>query len=654
MVVAEVILDFAMNKQAPLRAGGIRSGIWAGLTAVLFWVLQFNCAAQWVTQSIDLHPGWNAVFLHVDLSHTDLKFVQNDASSPIMEIWMWRPAPSTIQFFQDPQDPVGTGTQWGFWQRSTPANATLSSLVGDSAYLVFVAGTSNYTWNLLGKPVVPGNRWSGDGQNLIGFSTPSANAPALDAFFSPVPEFRRGLEVYHYPGGESGSPQTERVFPFMFSSKKLVRGQAFWMRNLDTFNRYSGAFDLALASRSGINFGESGGQTSFRIRNQTKAAVTVTVKLLASEAAPSGQTSIAGTPPLLIRGALNTTNLSYGYTSLNQGGSFQWTLSAAGSLGSDVEVVLGVNRAAMSGAEGALFGGLLQFTDSLGYSQLDVPVSAKITSSAGLWVGNAAVSHVGHYLHKYAKATNETHMAAILTSLGRSNGNGTNYVLDAGTGLIIVQTATSGAYLSTNLVTDSGAVVRPATLRLIVHNPTGAANARLLQQVFYGADKSSNTVVSTTQSALHPDLLSYARRITAPHLPWTPSNQSWAFNGRLRSSGGITTEVVTGYDDQASNPFLHTYHPDHDNLDATFSSKLPLGQESFEIRRSLTLTSTPPLDDFKSLTSSGGVLSGTYVETITLVGAENTKGGNDQRQFVSSGVFSLNRISDVGTLTTSP
>ena len=33
----------------------------------------------------------------------------------------------------------------------------------------------------------------------------------------------------------------------------------------------------------------------------------------------------------------------------------------------------------------------------------------------------------------------------------------------------------------------------------------------------------------------------------------------------------VTVTVPIDYRDQSSNPFLHTYHPDHDNLDPTFS-----------------------------------------------------------------------------------
>jgi hypothetical protein len=46
--------------------------------------------AQWITQSLDLKAGWNAVYLHVDASHETLDtLVGADQANPIQEIWMW-------------------------------------------------------------------------------------------------------------------------------------------------------------------------------------------------------------------------------------------------------------------------------------------------------------------------------------------------------------------------------------------------------------------------------------------------------------------------------------------------------------------------------------------------------------------------------------
>jgi hypothetical protein len=104
--------------------------------------------------------------------------------------------------------------------------------------------------------------------------------------------------------------------------------------------------------------------------------------------------------------------------------------------------------------------------------------------------------------------------------------------------------------------------------------------------------------------------------------------------------------VVLNYDDQSSNPFLHTYHPDHDNLDATFQHELPQGSESYQVTRQIALSISPPGNDFASLTQAGQSFTGAYGETITIGGL-----GGATRVFSVAGSFAINRISPIAVLT---
>ena len=127
-------------------------------------------------------------------------------------------------------------------------------------------------------------------------------------------------------------------------------------------------------------------------------------------------------------------------------------------------------------------------------------------------------------------------------------------------------------------------------------------------------------MLATTESLLDPAHLDAARRITATHLPWSDANVPWSLTGLLAPGGLLTTTVDLAYDDQSSNPFLHTYHPDHDNLDATFQTELAQGYESYRITRQITLNVSPPGNDFGSLTSAAQSLVGYYAETMSLGG----------------------------------
>ena len=597
------------------------------LNILLLSALLPEARAQWQTQVIDLKSGWNAVFLHVDAAHTNLNgLVGGDANNPIQEIWRWNP-PSVAQFTSSPAEPTAT-LEWSSWSR-TNASSGLQRLIGNAAYLVRVAtngggapvGANTYAWKVKGRPVAPLHDWTISGLNLIGFSTVTNNPPNFKAFLAQATEFKSATpEIYHYPGGELSTNNPVLIAsPFLQQLIPVKRGQAFWMRSGTVFNRYFGPFEVVQSGSGGVDFGENSSSATFRLRNLTTSNLVVTLRLAASETPPVGQVTIAGLPPLLLRGAINLTNLTYSYTNLSVNSPHTWTLAARDLPGSEVEVVLGLNRTAITASPGALLAGILSFTDSLGFTLVQVPVSATAVSRAGLWVGNADVTQVSQYLKSYAR-------------------DGSNKII----------ITTNGNYVVTNLDTSLATVPRTYPLRLIVHNPTNGS-AVLLQRVYYGFDATTNVVVASGQSVLHPGYLSAARRISATHLPWTTTNTLWSLSGNLGLQTNLATTVTLSHDDQAANPFLHTYHPDHDNLDATFKQALPQGSESYTVVRAITLNVRPPSADFSSLVTGSQTLTGDYLETITLQGLNPSS-----RQYRVSGVFTLNRISQVPTLTLAP
>lgn len=580
--------------------------------------------AQWLTQSIQLKPGWNAVFLHVDASHRTLNAtVGNDSANPIQEVWRWNPPP-VAQFTDNPAEPM-SATEWTAWNRTNSASA-LQRLTGDTAYLVRVGtGVETYEWNIKGRPIPPRHSWSTSGLNLIGFPTVPANPPTFAAFLANAPELQ-GItpEIYLYNGGDLGPGNPVLLASPLFAEQTVQRGAAFWMRAGSVFNRYFGPFEVELPSSGGIHYGEEQGTAVFRLRNRTDRRLTVRLALQSSAAAPGDETEIAGDPPLLIRTELDQDDLTYGYTNLPTGVNRTWSLAPSGESGAEVEVVLGLNRASITNAPGSLLAGILRFTDSLGQLQIHVPVTATVASTAGLWVGEASVNQVAHALNSFQR--------------------------DASNAPVVSE---SGKYIVTGTDTSLGAVPESYPLRLIVHSSTNNT-AVLLQRVYYGLDSATNPVVATGESVLNPAYLKQARRITAAHLPWSANNTGWAFDGRLGEQASLTATVALSYDDQAANPFLHTYHPDHDNLNATFDGVLAEGAESYGIQRDITLHVQPASDDFVSLVSAATTLRGNYQEVVQLRGASRSEGVTDRRQLEVRGVFQLKRVSDLPGLTVAP
>lgn len=583
------------------------------IVSCLFWA--GSISAQWTTETFELSSGWSAVYLHVDASHETLNtLVGADPDNPIEEIWLWAPSTSPAQFIDDPQQPSASSSQWLKWDRYWGGSSPMQRLVPNAAYLVRVrANVPSYTWTLQGKPVPPQATWTSEGLNFIGFSTPRKNPPMWGTFLGPSRSLHEHAEIYHYPGGLFGENNPARLWPTLLRSTPLTRGKASWVR-AEEYNRYFGPVVVSLQSSGGIHFGSSLGQYRLRLSNTTADPVTVSANLVASEAAPAGERTIVGEVPLLLRGEIDMSDLTYGFTRFSEQPA-EWTLAPKGEPGSEIEVVLGLERSAMSGNAGDLFAGVLRLTDGSGLIEVDLPVTADVASPVGLWVGNAIVNEVQHALAQYAEADGAP-------------------VQDE-----------DGAYVVEEVDESFGPVIRPFSLRLLVHN-SGEGDATLLQRVFYGPLAGDTVVLTKDERVLDSARLSVARRISTAHLPWTAENVSWAFDGPLNEAAEIEVTVHLAYDEQASNPFLHTYHPDHDNLDARFEQVLPEGAESYGVSRRIVLRVEPPGGDFAAITAGSGILSGTYEETVTFHGP-----GGSSRDYRVRGGFALSNIVDIATLT---
>jgi hypothetical protein len=593
-----------------------------GLAAALTACCGFAAHAQWQTQSMTLKPGWNAVYLHVDASHVSLDTLLGSTGT-IDEIWLWQTPASQLQFVKSPQEPITPNSQWAVWNRSPGNVDTFTQFRPNAAYLVRNSAATNTVWNLVGKPVLPRYEWTTTGQNFIGFPTPAGAPPSFEKFLDQVPALALGAELFRYAGGPmSPVPVPALVYP----SIAARRGEAFWMRAKD-YNAYFGPLGVSLQSGGNtVDFGSRLGTYSVRLKNNSDLTNTFTLSLLPSGDAPSGQPGSVGVPPLLIRGPRSAADLAHLHTTLTTSQvptDHQVTLTPRGKPGSEVEVVLGLNRSAMSSTVGDRYAGILRFADTNGLSQIDVGVAATVADTAGLWVGDASVTQVAQYLVTYAKNADGTPLLAEVTT------NGASYVA-----------------ISTN--TTMANVVRPVPLRLIAHNDSGG-QARLLQRVFVGLNAANVPVLATDEAFLGTDNRDGARRISAAHLPFAHTNTPWLGTGQFREGNNVQFTVPLDYRDQASNPFLHTFHPDHDNLDARFSRVQVQGAESYTLERAITLAVTSPGTNFTSLTTSRDTLTGTYNETITVRGK-----GSSSRQFTLQGDFSLRRISNIPLLTVAP
>lgn len=379
-------------------------------------LLPYVGRAQWLTQSFELKEGWNAIYLHVDPSHVSLieaigSTAETIGESPIKSIWKWQPRLNAAQFIQSPQSPLESPIYWSRWHRDdlVSDDTELTKLHGNTAYLVQVEkGADLPPLKIKGKPVLPSYQWTSSGLNLIGFATPLIDPPTFDQYLVHAPELYRNSEIYVYDGLElTDGTNPARLYNMRGS---LKRGQAMWVRGAaGQYNNYFGPIKVTLQNPEGVHFGDSLGQYRVVVQNMTGNQITIKVAPIDSESPPDKQDTFIDPPPLVVRGDLSTDTLDYVFEALPSGGR-EWVLKPKGEPGSGVEIILGLDRSNMSKIPGDLYAGLLQITDSLdsvGFTRIDLPVTAAVPSTDGLWVGEALVTEVRHDLTDYVEDKTE-------------------------------------------------------------------------------------------------------------------------------------------------------------------------------------------------------------------------------------------------------
>jgi hypothetical protein len=398
----------------------------------------------------------------------------------------------------------------------------------------------------------------------------------MTSYFASLPKATASpAKIYKYIGGDLGEFNPIQV---PASSERIDRNTAYWFESA-VVSDFTAPVEYEVPGTNGIAFGRTATYVTMGVMNRTSSAITLTLETETSEPAPAGETGITGPVPLTYR-TFNSTNNSYMETPVT--GSFTVSVPANGRL----DLQFGVDRSQMSDSSEALYASFLQITDSAGLSKVRMPMSAQIASSAGLWIGEVSVTHVG----------------------------------------------------STVPGSPGSTTTRPFPLRMIVHVDENGL-ARLLSQVFLGPLASGLTGVTTRESLLHPERKAEAMRLISSQMPL---DRVISGSGSFAVGSSLDYQVDLAFDDP-TNPFVHQYHPDHDNRDPNL---LPLraGGESYDITRNCTFsfTETPP--DGGSISGWGtSVYGGTYSEVI--------RGLNKTTQnLTTSGTFNFRRLSEIADI----
>ena len=87
-------------------------------TKSLFVIFALACSslclrAQWTTQTIQLRPGFNAVFLEVEPEDNRCEAVM--AGLPVESVWRWNRRFNSVQFISDPNQLINEPEAWLMW-----------------------------------------------------------------------------------------------------------------------------------------------------------------------------------------------------------------------------------------------------------------------------------------------------------------------------------------------------------------------------------------------------------------------------------------------------------------------------------------------------------------------------------------------------------
>ncbi|MEY4243839.1 MAG: hypothetical protein RLZZ245_1424 [Verrucomicrobiota bacterium] len=558
--------------------------------ATLF--LTATAHAQWQNTTYTLKGGWNSIYLHGDASHAtpDELFA---AHTEVLEVWRWNPNPTQVGFTTTPLIPSAGTAEWTVWKSDGSVSA-LSQMVGQTAYLVKCSGTTSnsYSVTIPQRVMPPSASWVRNGANLMGFPSKLAGSvyPTLGSYFATFPAaIASNVKIFKYTGGELGAGNPLQVFSP--STEKLDRNQAYWFDSEVVGNFYA-PVEISTSGSQGLDFARGGSVITVRLRNRSSAVSTVTITPLDSAAEPSGQETVAAGVPL-IRRTLDATSGAWSETALSANASYTEVVGPQ----STVELSFGINRGSStmtSAPADAFFASLLRFTDSAGLYDISLPVTARKASLAGLWIGEASVTNV------------------------------------------VSQAAASAG----------STTAKPYPLRVLIH-VDAAGQARLLSQVYLGELAAGGAAgLCLQENQLKAGTKASALRFSVAHLPL---DRVIAGTGAFALGSSLECAIQIPYNDP-THPFLHDYHPDHDNKDARF--------EDFALPAGVTATTAKLSDGVEApaitrackfqFASSGGVgfgsslVSGSYSESFT---------GLHQKTLEVSGTFELQRVSEIGTLT---
>lgn len=553
--------------------------------------------AQAATQQVvALQPGWNAIYLEVQPEQRDIATVF--AGLPIASVWRWRPDLDGAQFVRDPSEGLENLAGWFAWFPQPRPDAFLSNLFqieGGTAYLVRLEGSQARQVTISGRPLFRPRVWQANAFSLTGLPVSSTNPPSFAEYFAPS-SAHAGQPVYTLdPDGRwrlVTAPGSEAVRP----------GRAYWIYTRGNSN-YQGPMQVVLDQGEALEFSAALQEITVVLRNYSGATGSFQVERVGGD-----------TLPLLYKNEDPET------------GEIAWpqlrdTLTLDAPANTDVFLTLAVDRQRFTasrmeqvlalkdeqGTRVLLFAGgntIQPFVASRSKNML----KAVAEGYAGLWVGEIVVDKVSEAQQGGTTPTPTVRKFSQRVLMHVDNAGQVRLLKD------VIQMWQQGTTRPAALDPTLQETATPGHFVLITDKD--------LVGLYSGATTRDGASVGIRYSTIAYDFAGGELEMDGD------------FGGDRTLQAAVVVEP-----DLPTNPFLHRYHPDHNNLDEQF---LNYREEAFRVVRDMQFVfAAQPPDDDPSPGWGDTRVGGDFAESIV---------GLHRNPIFVSGRFQLRRVSAVPVL----
>lgn len=581
----------------------------AGLA--LSWLVTataFGQQAGSVEQTIQLEPGWNAIYLRIEPNNRDIRSVFSNL--PIASIWRWIPDEAGAEFIEDPSEGLENIDGWFAWFPEPRPEAFLSNLFridANTAYLVEVEGNESHEIVIEGRPRVRSQRWEPDAFTLTGLPVSETTPPTFQEYFE-TSAAHTGQPVFRLDPDGTWQEVDKASTP-------IKDGEAYWIHTRGN-SRFRGRMGLVLDQGDSLEYSAALTEVTFVLRNRSGRDGTFLIRRLNGTSLPmaylyedpeTGQTDWPFLPEQLVVPAPEGENIQLTFAVLREQfdrSRMEQVFEITDENGQRILLHAGGNSIqpiAEAAAEDTGGSQLMRSSNSR-------DASDEIVSYAGLWVGAIEIDAVSESQQGGVEPTpvrNPFRQRVIV------------HVDSAGQARLlkdVIQMWEDGTTAPSSIDPDLQEVEEPGRYVLLTD--------KSLIALYTGAVNRGGRQVGLRYSTVAYDF---------------PSTEQ-EFTGDFGPGEQISTTLVID-PEMPTNPFQHRYHPDHDNLDPQF---LNFEQEAYQVTRDMRLifTTEDPLGR-EPPGWGDSILGGTFEGAIS---------GLHRNTIFTSGVFRLRRVSAVPVL----